>query len=187
MKIKPASLPFLFLVSILSFSCIDKSQTVDALFDKDVKAIAKYVEESDMVNVKEFIDPVTGVSVIWQEVSNSGVKVTRGDTIATDYIGKLLNDVVFDTSIEAIAKENNIFNSQRRYVPLRFRTSIQNFQPVVIPGFEYGLIQLERGDKATIILPSEQGYGNNPPAGIPLNAPLVFVVDLMEVKSGPNS
>ncbi|MFT7364272.1 MAG: FKBP-type peptidyl-prolyl cis-trans isomerase, partial [Algoriphagus sp.] len=92
-----------------------------------------------------------------------------------------------DSSIEAIAKANNIFNSQRRYVPLRFPTSVGNFPSVVIPGFEYGLIQLELGDKATILLPSEQGYGNNPPAGIPLNAPLIFEVNLIEVKAGPNS
>jgi FKBP-type peptidyl-prolyl cis-trans isomerase FklB len=46
---------------------------------------------------------------------------------------------------------------------------------------------LERGDKATILLPSEQGYGGNPPAGIPLNAPLIFEVNLIEVKAGPNS
>jgi FKBP-type peptidyl-prolyl cis-trans isomerase len=187
MKIKPANILFLFLISILSFSCIDKGQTVDALFEKDVKAIAEYIENSDMVNVKEFIDPLTGVSVIWQEVSNSKVKITRGDTISTDYTGKLLNDVVFDSSIEAIAKANNIFNSQRRYVPLRFPTSVGTIRSVVIPGFEYGLIQLERGDRATILLPSEQGYADNPPAGIPLNAPLIFEVNLIEVKAGPNS
>jgi FKBP-type peptidyl-prolyl cis-trans isomerase FklB len=187
MKIKLASILFLSLISTLSFSCIDKGQTVDALFEKDIKDIAKYVETSSMVNVKEFIDPVTGISVIWQEVSNSGFKVTRGDTIATDYTGKLLNNVVFDTSIEAVAKSNNIFNAQRRYSPLRFRTSSGTSRPLVIIGFEFGLIQLERGDKATILMPSEAAYGSNPPAGVPLNAPLIFEVNMIEVKAGPNS
>jgi FKBP-type peptidyl-prolyl cis-trans isomerase FklB len=187
MKTKPANILFLFIISMLSFSCIDKGQTAEVLFEKDVKAIAEYVETSNMVNVKEFIDPVTGVSVIWQEVSNSGVKVVIGDTIATNYTGRLLNDVVFDSSIEAVAKANNIFNSQRRYGPLRIRTSTANSRSGVISGFEYGLIQLERGDKATILMPSELGYGTNPPAGIPLNAPLIFEVNLIEVKAGPNS
>lgn len=187
MKIKPASILFLSFISMLAFSCIDKGQTFEVLFEKDVKAIADYVQTSDMANVKEFVDPVTGITVIWQELSNSGIKVTRGDTIATDYTGRLLNDVVFDTSIEAVAKANNIFNSQRKYSPLRFRTSFGSFPPMVILGFEYGLLQLEKGDKATILMPSEAAYGNNPPAGIPLNAPLLFEVNLIEVKAGPNS
>jgi len=183
MKTKSASI--VFIISVLSFSCIDKGQTAEVLFGKDVKAIAEYVETSDMVNVKEFIDPVTGVSVIWQEVSSSGVKVVIGDTIATNYTGRLLNDVVFDSSIEAVAKANNIFNSQRRYGPLRIRTSTANSRSGVIPGFEYGLIQLERGDKATILIPSELAYGNEARQGIPQNSVLIFEVELLEVKAGP--
>jgi FKBP-type peptidyl-prolyl cis-trans isomerase len=187
MKTKAASILILFFISVLSYSCIDQGQSIEVLFEKDVKAIAKYVETSKMAKVKEFIDPVTGISVIWQEVSNSGIKINRGDTISTDYTGKLLNDVVFDSSIEAVAKANNIYNAQRKYIPLRFRTSTVNTRSVVIPGFEYGLLQLEKGDKATILMPSEYGYGNNPPAGIPNNAPLIFEVNLTEVKAGPNS
>ncbi len=178
---------FLFILSALVgfSSCIDQENTIEALFEKDVKAIDDYIETSNLVNVKEFSDPVLGIKVIWQEVSNSGITVSRGDTISTDYTGRLLSDVIFDSSIEAVARENNIYNSQRRYVPLRFRTSSGNFPPVVILGFEYGLLQLERGDKATILMPSEYGYGSNPPQGIPQNAPLIFEVNLVEVKAGP--
>jgi FKBP-type peptidyl-prolyl cis-trans isomerase FklB len=185
MKIKLVGLLVIVFASIGFISCIDQENTIEAIFEKDLKAIEEYVETSNLVNVKEFNDPVLGIRVIWQELSNSGVSITTGDTISTNYTGRLLNDVVFDTSIEAVARENNIFSSQRRYVPLRFRTSSNNSPPVVIPGFEYGLLQLERGDKATIIMPSEYGYGNNPPQGIPQNAPLIFEVELIEIKAGP--
>jgi FKBP-type peptidyl-prolyl cis-trans isomerase FklB len=185
MKIKLAGFLVIVFASIGFISCIDEENTIEAIFEKDLKAIKEYVETSDMVNVKEFNDPVLGIRVIWQELSNSEISITRGDTISTNYTGRLLNDVVFDTSIEAVAVENNIFSSQRRYVPLRFRTSFGNFPSVVIAGFEYGLLQMERGDKATILIPSEYAYGNNPPQGIPQNAPLIFEVDLVEVKAGP--
>jgi FKBP-type peptidyl-prolyl cis-trans isomerase FklB len=188
MKIKPASILFLFLIATLSFSCIDEGQTLDAIFEKDVKAIAEYVDASDMVNVKELIDPVTGISIIWQEVSGSKSVITRGDTIAADYTGRFLNDVVFDSSIDSVARANNIFRPQGIYVPIRFRTSSDvdgNRQPRVIPGFELGLLQLERGDKATIIIPSELAYGNDARQGIPQNSVLIFEVELFEVKTGP--
>jgi FKBP-type peptidyl-prolyl cis-trans isomerase FklB len=55
----------------------------------------------------------------------------------------------------------------------------------VIPGFELGLLQLERGDKATIIIPSELAYGNDARQGIPQNSVLIFEVELFEVKTGP--
>jgi len=185
MKIKLSGLLFIVFTSIGFMSCIDEENSIEAIFEKDLKAIDDYVETSNLVNVKEFNDPVYGIRIIWQELSNSGVTITRGDTISTDYTGRLLSDVIFDTSIEAVAIENNVFNSQRRYVPLRFRTSFGNFPSVVIFGFEYGLLQMERGDKATILMPSEYGYGNNPPQGIPQNAPLIFEVELVEVKAGP--
>ncbi|MDG1276242.1 MAG: FKBP-type peptidyl-prolyl cis-trans isomerase [Algoriphagus sp.] len=186
MKIKLVGLLVIVFASIGFISCIDQENTIEAIFEKDLKAIEEYVATSNLVNVKEFNDPVLGIRVIWQELSNSGVKIARGDTISTDYTGRLLaNDAIFDTSIEAVAVQNNIFSSQRRYVPLRFRTSSNSSPQVVISGFEYGLLQMERGDKATILIPSEYAYGNNPPQGIPQNAPLIFEVDLIEVKAGP--
>lgn len=185
MKIKPANILLLFFLSILSFSCIDEGQTIEAIFEKDEKAIAKYIDESSMINVKELIDPTTGITIIWQELSGTGFKVTRGDTISTNYTGKLLNDVIFDTSIESVARANNLFSNQRRYEPLRFRTSSATSPLLVIFGFEFGLSQLERGDKATILIPSAYAYGNNPPQGLPQNAPLIFEVELLEVKAGP--
>lgn len=172
----------LFLLSLMAFgfySCIDSDQTNDAIFERDLEAIDDYIAQSSIVNVKEFQD-ARGFTVIWQEVSGSGIPVVVGDTISTDYVGKLLTDEVFDTSVDSVARQNNIFNPERLYIPLRFPTG----RGLVISGFEWGLLLLEQGDKATILMPSELGYGGNPPGGIPLDAPLIFEVNMIEIKEG---
>jgi FKBP-type peptidyl-prolyl cis-trans isomerase FkpA len=187
MKIKSIGFLALALTAVGFVACIDDENTDEAIFERDLKDIEEYVAESDMVNVKEFIDPVTGISIIWQEVSASGLAITRGDTISTDYTGRFLNDAIFDTSIDSVARANSLFDPRRSYVPLRFRTSSSTSRLLVVSGFEYGLVQLEQGDKATILIPSAYAYGNNPPPNsrIPLNAPLIFEVELTEVKAGP--
>lgn len=182
MNKKLTGLLFLAFASIGFVGCIDQENTIDAIFERDKKAIEEYIEASSIVNVRE-VEDVRGVTVIWQELSGSGKSVFPTDTIITEYTGRLLTDEVFDTSIEAVARENNIFDQGRRYEPLRFPVG----NNLVIPGFELGLSFMEEGDKATIFIASEVGYAGNPPVGIPLDAPLIFEVELVNIIEGPRN
>ncbi len=182
MKIKPTFLFALMLTAVGLVSCIDADETDEALLEKDVKAIAEYLKVNDVDSVKQFTDFSRGIIVIWQEVSNSGIKVDSGDTLRVDYTGKLLSNKIFDTSIESIAKSNGIYVTGRNYIPLKFPIG----RGLLIPGFEIGVSQMEKGDKATVFIPSVYGYGNNPPSGdIPQHAPLIFELNLIDVKDGP--
>ncbi|MCZ2825388.1 MULTISPECIES: FKBP-type peptidyl-prolyl cis-trans isomerase [unclassified Modestobacter] len=51
----------------------------------------------------------------------------------------------------------------------------------VIPGFEQGIVGMQVGGRRVITIPSDLAYGDQPPAGIPVDADLVFVVDLVSV------
>ncbi|MDM7989301.1 FKBP-type peptidyl-prolyl cis-trans isomerase [Arthrobacter sp. zg-Y877] len=51
----------------------------------------------------------------------------------------------------------------------------------VIPGWTYGLAGQKAGSKVLLVLPSELAYGD-PAAGSSPSGPLVFVVDIQEVK-----
>lgn len=51
----------------------------------------------------------------------------------------------------------------------------------VIPGFEQGIEGMQVGGRRVITIPSELGYGDQPPPGFPAGADLVFVVDLVSV------
>ncbi len=52
----------------------------------------------------------------------------------------------------------------------------------VIPGFSEALQLMGEGAIYEIFIPSEIGYGQNPPQGIPLGAILVFKIELLEIK-----
>ena len=79
MKIKLAGLLFIIFASVGFISCIDEQNSIEAIFEKDLKAIDDYVATSNLVNVKEFNDQVYGIRIIWQELSNNGRAITRGD------------------------------------------------------------------------------------------------------------
>ncbi len=180
MRLRYLSILFIAVATIGVFSCIDQDSTIDAIFQRDMEAIDEYLANNQLVNVKEYEDS-RGFRIIWQEVSGSGVFAEPQDTVVANYTGKLLTNQVFDTSIENVAKENGIFVDGRSYIPLKFRTGFG----FVIAGFELGLLNIELGDKATVIMPSELGYGGNPPDGIPVNAPLIFEIELLDIKRSP--
>lgn len=172
-------LSFVVVVVLLVFAgCISDEANLELLLDRDKQAIENYLQENLIPSVKEFVDEPTGVRVIWQELSESGIKPEVGDTLFVNYTGKLLNNNIFDTSIESIARDNNIFNSNRTYEPLGL---LFGFGQVIL-GFEFALSVMEEGDKATTIFPSLYGYGSddtNP--DIPKNSPLIFELELVRI------
>ncbi len=159
--------------------CVSDEENTQIIHENDLKAIEKYLEENDLDSVKEFRDPGTGIVIIWQELSGSGILPENGDTLKVDYTGSFLNKTVFDTSLEAVARDNNIYNANREYNPLEIRYGYGQ----VIPGFEFGLSRMEMGDKATVLMPSLYAYGSEDIPGIPRNSALVFELDLVEINS----
>jgi FKBP-type peptidyl-prolyl cis-trans isomerase FklB len=181
MRIKPSFIFALLLASVGLVSCIDENETDEVILARDKEAIADYIAKNTLVSVQQFEDPISGIRVIWQEVSKSGIKVQDGDTLRVDYTGKLLSNKVFDSSIESVARTAGIFALGRAYIPLKFPLG----RGLLIPGFEYGVSQMEKGDKATVFIPSMFGYGNNSSGDIPANSPLIFELSLIDVKDGP--
>lgn len=161
--------------------CVSDEENAQIIFEQEVQKIEQYVTQNPIASVKEAIDGGTGIRIYWTEVSGSGVKVALGDTVFVNYTGKLLNNIVFDTSIEATAKANNLFNPNRTYEPLEFIIG----RGMVIPGFEFGVFNLEKGDKATVIMPSLYAYGSQGNGGIPANSPLIFELELVDIKENP--
>ena len=89
----------------------------------------------------------------------------------------------FDTSIQAEADKAKIpANPMRTYEPIKFALGVDP----VIPAWTEGLQLLNKGGKATLIIPSKLAYGSNgaPQGGIPPFAPLVFEVELVDVIKG---
>ena len=167
-----------FSIALLFSSCISDSENDQIIFQRNLDDIEKYVANNPITSVKEFNDPSTGIRIYWQELSGSGELAAIGDTLWVDYTGKLLNKFVFDTSIDSVARQNNIFNPNRDYEPFVMLFGLTG----LIAGFEFALSKMEEGDIATVLMPSLYGYGGQGQGSIPANAPLLFEINLLELR-----
>ena len=89
-----------------------------------------------------------------------------GDIVSVHYAGKLTNGQEFD-------------NSFKRGEPIEIPIGVGQ----VIKGWDEGIQLLKEGESATLLIPSELGYGARGAGGvIPPNAWLIFDVELVKVK-----
>ncbi len=109
----------------------------------------------------------------------NGPNAKAGQTIKADYTGKLLNGTVFDSSVESVAKETGTYNPQRPY-DQKFEFPLGAGK--VIPGWDEGFQLMNKGAKATLIIPAELAYGSRGIGPIPPNSSLVFDVELIDIK-----
>jgi FKBP-type peptidyl-prolyl cis-trans isomerase len=92
-----------------------------------------------------------------------GDKPSSGDLVKVHYKGQLLDQTVFDSSY-------------KRDQPIEFKVGIGQ----VIPGWDEGILLLNKGDKARFVIPSQLAYGESGAGGvIPPNATLIFDVELI--------
>jgi FKBP-type peptidyl-prolyl cis-trans isomerase len=103
--------------------------------------------------------------VIDDVVIGKGDEVKEGDTVFVHYEGKLQDGTRFDSSYE-------------RGQPFSFTVGGGR----VIEGWEKGLLGMKVGGKRVLVIPSDMAYGNRQVGPIPPNSPLVFSIELTEIK-----
>lgn len=86
--------------------------------------------------------------------------VKKGDNISVDYIGSFEDGKVFDTSIEAVARANNLYNEGEKFGPLNF--TVGKTPRAVIQGFDEGVIGMKVGETKKLVIPPEKAYPINP-------------------------
>lgn len=87
--------------------------------------------------------------------SDTSQKVEEGDYVSVNYTGSLEDGTVFDTSIEEVAKAEDVYNPYRTYEPLSFIAGAGQ----MIQGFDDAVMGMEIGDKKTVTIPPEEAYG----------------------------
>jgi len=89
-----------------------------------------------------------------QDIQSETVK--SGDTITVDYIGRLNDSEVFDTSVESVAQASGKYNPNRNYSEgLSFKVGAGQ----MIAGFDAGVVGMKVGETKTIKIPAAQAYG----------------------------
>jgi FKBP-type peptidyl-prolyl cis-trans isomerase FkpA len=161
-------------VQSLNDAIAERNAAIEKVKAAEVADAAKYITDHKLV-VKT---TPTGLKYV---VTTASVKrkPLKGDTVMVNYTGRTLDDKVFDSSIESIAKGANLQQQGRTYEPIQVIVGTGG----VIPGWDEGLLLLNEGSKATFIIPSSLAYGDKGAGDDikPFNT-LVFDVELVKVK-----
>jgi len=101
----------------------------------------------------------------------AGVKPDGNDLVRVDYEGTLTDGKVFDSS----------FKQPQTAAGIDFPLGMG----AAIPGWEEGLMQLSKGSKATLIIPSTMAYGQQGAGdAIKPNTVISFDVEVVDIKKG---
>lgn len=106
----------------------------------------------------------------------TGANPTQGQEVSMNYTGTLLDGTKFDSN------EDPKFSHVETF---KFKLGTGQ----VIKGWDEGIALLNKGAKATLIVPSTMAYGKqempgnpNNPKGIPANSVLIFKVQMLDAK-----
>lgn len=174
-----AVLFFMTLMSCETTNPFDRGPEYDEVgnLEIDRKKIAGYLDTAKIDSLYRLHLP-SGVVVIVQN-EGVGTRPTSNTVIYTNYTGKLMElGTVFDTSIESVARANNIWVEGRVYQPFSFLLGAGG----VINGWDLAFRRLRPASKAVLVIPSTEGYRNqNNNDKIPPNSVLVFQVDFLGI------
>lgn len=111
----------------------------------------------------------------------NGIKPADGTTVYINYAGFLEDGTLFDSCIESVTVEFGKYDENRAkangYAPMTAQVGKYQF----IPGFIEGLNLMTVGEKATLFIPSNLGYGERGAGGvIPPNANIIFEIELLD-------
>ncbi|MGI5090484.1 peptidylprolyl isomerase [Treponema vincentii] len=124
-------------------------------------------EKNEALIKQKFPNAVKNENGIFYTIikEGKGVKAQAGKTLTMKYKGSLLDGTVFDDS--------------DMHEPLKFVAGAGQ----LIAGFDQQAMQMAVGEKRTIVIPPELGYGSRGAGGvIPPDSYLVFELELLSVK-----
>ena len=110
----------------------------------------------------------------------------KDTTVYINYVGKLLNGLVFDTNIQRVAQDNGLYSKSKTYGPAKI-TWGEKYSDItmgsgssVIGGFALTLWQMRAMEKGVGVFWSPLGYNySGSGASIPGYAPLIFEIELV--------
>ncbi len=147
------------------FNAIEAFRVFEGEREKRIAEAKKEIEQAMEKVSKGFEITESGLRYQISKEGN-GAKAEKGKTVSVHYTGQLINGQIFDSS-------------RQRNQPIDFVLGIGQ----VIPGWDEGIQLLKVGDKARFVIPPDLAYGSSGAGGvIPPNAPLIFDVELMNVK-----
>jgi FKBP-type peptidyl-prolyl cis-trans isomerase FkpA len=150
-----------------------KQEEMEVKQKEEMEILEQYLKDNKITT------PARESGLIYIETQKgSGAQPQNGKKVKVNYTGRLLDGKIFDSSIEALAKEGGVYNEQRPYEPIEFQLGTGQ----VIPGWDEGIALMKKGGKAKLIIPSKLAYRNYNQGPIPPYSTLVFEVELVGVE-----
>lgn len=161
-------LPLLGFLPIIT-SC-DNSLENDKRYEEE-KSIESYINSKKWTYTKE--NDVYHVA----QSQSYGYEVNYGDTILFWYKGYTVKSpvLVFDTNIKSAAIEAKLDTVVRKFEPVR---AVVGSTPL-LKGLNYGLLLCRENQKATILFPSNLGFGDSYVGPVMPWSPLAFDVEII--------
>lgn len=152
----------------------------------DIEIIEDFLVENGYA-VDEVDTTETGVRYIILDEGDGTEVIDESDFVDLEYIGRLTNGDLFDTSYEELAMTDTVvFNDLREYAPftVNYTSSGWAIEGRFVNGFSDGITAtfggLRTGAHVLVAFPSELGYGARPQTGaggvetIPSHSVLTF-------------
>jgi FKBP-type peptidyl-prolyl cis-trans isomerase FkpA len=140
------------IIPLVLFSC--KKESIDEQYVEDIRLIESYITVKGLQNVQKTDD---GLHYI---IFNPGTgdKPSGSSKIKINYVGRLMNDHVFDSNFDTTFELSGL-----------------------IQGWQIGIPLISEGGSIKLIIPSKFGYGTRSTGTIPPNSVLIFDIDLLEI------
>jgi FKBP-type peptidyl-prolyl cis-trans isomerase len=167
---------------------IPKGKLSDTAFNSAIttylKGQADILKKAEPAKIKKYIDDnklavtttASGLNYVITK-QGSGDKPAANDTVFVNYVGKFVNGKLFETNLKDVAQKEKTFNPMMQYKPIPVVVGIK----AVIPGWDEGLMLLNKGAKATFVVPSKLAYGEQGNQIIQPFTPLVFDVEVVNI------
>ncbi len=131
--------------------------------------MVKDTKSTDNTNKSTNMTTDSGLQITTTK-EGTGEAAQNGDTVSMNYTGKLDDGTVFDSNIDP---------KFQHVTPFEFTLGAG----MVIKGWDEGIAGMKVGEKRTLVIPSDLGYGDNGiPGTIPGKATLTFDVELLGIK-----
>ncbi len=141
------------------------------------KLIERKTLERYLTDNKITTKPTESGLVYIENVKGKGPTPLKGNKAKLKYVGKFLDGSVFDTNIEKVAKENDMYQEGLPYNLFEFIVGNDE----VIKGWEEAMLRMNVGGKATLIIPSHLAYEEMDSGLIKPFSTLIFEVELVDI------
>lgn len=161
---------FLLTVFFALSSCNKETEETPSIYTAEREAGLIKDWLATMVSNNNDIDTTsTGLFYI-VSTPGTGPTVITGDTLTVKYTGYFMDGSIFDASS---------LHGDGTYTYIHKDT---NPQKRMIQGWEEGIEVLSKGSKAIFLIPSDKGYGPYGYGPIPPYTPLIFEIEVVNIK-----